>query len=1767
MTGLPLWGIGTGVMKQYVANRFSGKREVVPAPSIGPGVGGSERIGKNRCINLSFAAIFTAAMLWAGISVQAATWFVKPGGAGLLNGTSWGNAAASIQAAVNAASSSDEIWVAQGTYTSTANPVVNIKAGVSVYGGFLGTETDLIQRNWTTRTTTIDGENARRCVTIESGATLDGFTVRRGSSTFHDSPYGGGGINNQGTVRNCTISQNTNSGQYAGGIMNWGLMENCIVSQNSITDDWSNWGGGIFNNTGATVSSCIVSGNTVTVGEGGGIYNSSGGLVLNCTITGNNVLSGSGGGIYNRGTVNSCSISGNTASDTIDYSTVKGGGVHNLSGAKLTDCIVSGNTATAAGSNSTVSGGGVYNAGTIDGCTLSTNQAITNAEYGRTYGGGIYNENGATVENCTITANASYAKGKYGNNSCAGLGGGIYNIAGGSITECTIANNNASCDEGDGQGGGIYNAGSVTACRIYSNTADGQLRSLVGTYSSYGSGGGIYNRGGLTNCVILKNIAISGGGICNENDATVINCTIARNSANYGSGIANNGTVTNCIVWQNSRSDVGGSRPSYSCTGEVLDGDNSNLRADPLFISMNGTDPAAWDLRLQNGSPCIDSASSTAAPITDIAGNPRPGSDGLVCMGAYESPDAYLPAAPGPPQIVYVKPTGNNTTGQDWTTAFRTITRALQEIPASSALIEIRIAAGTYREGRECLIPSWTTMLGGWSGNPASPEERDLAVFKSIVDGENTHRGISNYGILDGMVVQNGRADEAGGILNYGIVMNCTVSGNTATVVHSGGNGSGGGIVNYGTVENCTVSGNTAPAFGGISNRGGRITGCTVSDNTATSQYAGGILNYGGLVADCSITGNVVTGHGGGVYQNSGTLTNCIISGNTATLGYGGVFSNGGKVTNCVISGNTANGYNQGAGICNYGTTTNCTIVRNTATNGTDGSGVYCIPVMTNCIAWGNSPNDSSSGGSYSCFGEASGGTNLNADPMFVSIAGTDPLAWDLRLQHGSPCFGSGSPSAPQMPETDIAGNPRPGTDGLVCIGAYELEHASNIGTVIIEVTPETASWTLHQSCGCFLRGIGNASLPALATGTLSLTWDTLGGYFAPVPNPATDTIDTGETVTFSGVYTGPHFYQVDFQTDGTAGASLTGATSQSIPLWENSTPVTATTPPGYRFLNWTKDEAEYSTDNPLTVASVTESMTLTARFIKTWTLTYSAESGGTIAGANPQIVDQDGNGTAVTAVPDAGYRFAQWSDGVSTAERTDTGISEDVSVSAQFIKTWTLIYTAGAGGSVEGPSSQTVDNGASGAAVTAVAEAGYFFDQWSDGVTENPRTDTDVSGDISVSAVFGHIVLEWDEIASPQTANQPIPVRIVAKSGVSGATMTDFAGPVDLRIVSMSTIGSGAWPLSYPISTFSHDKRTQTIYLPEEIGGAGQIASLALNVSQIPGRTLGNWTIRMKHTPLRTYSSALWESTGWTIVYQANQTISTTGWVSFTLSNAFDYNGSDGLLVDFSFNNSASTTGGLTLSSFPGGARSLLAQANSTYGDPLLWAGGNPTPSMSTYVPNLQLLISKPTAPSQSGVFVGGVWSGDITVGDSGSNVQLRAEIAGNPHGDSNVFTILDEIFQVAFQTDGTAGAWIEGATTQLVVSGADCTSVTACAPAGCHFVNWTRDGADYSSINPLIVTDVTESFALVAHFATNIYTLSYSAGPNGTVIGTPLQSVEHGESGVEIEAIPSEGYRFVQWSDGVTDNPRIDIGVTGDIIVTAIFEIETDVRGWLRY
>jgi len=88
--------------------------------------------------------------------------YVNPLAQGQNNGSSWANAFASLHEGLSAAQPGDAIWVAQSIYRPTAGTDKTIrfelKSNVKMYGGFVGGESMLAERNWEVHPSIIDGD-------------------------------------------------------------------------------------------------------------------------------------------------------------------------------------------------------------------------------------------------------------------------------------------------------------------------------------------------------------------------------------------------------------------------------------------------------------------------------------------------------------------------------------------------------------------------------------------------------------------------------------------------------------------------------------------------------------------------------------------------------------------------------------------------------------------------------------------------------------------------------------------------------------------------------------------------------------------------------------------------------------------------------------------------------------------------------------------------------------------------------------------------------------------------------------------------------------------------------------------------------------------------------------------------------------------------------------------------------------------------------------------------------------------------------------------------------------------------------------------------------------------------------------------------------------------------------------------------------------------------------------------------------------------------
>ena len=290
--------------------------------------------------------------------------------AGADNGVSWADAFTDLQDALAIAAAGQEIWVADGTYVAgaTATDTFQLKAGVALYGGFVGTETARGDRDVKNNAPAIlsgdvngdDGpdftnraDNVTRVVLVDSvdGAVLDGFSVMGGSSTSDGAGlYLSPGAAQTVTVMNCTFTGN--DARYGGVVYSEGAAgASAVFLDCRFADNRSALGGGaIFATGSASVEArrCVFTGNT---GDDGGAVRISApaALLENCVFAenvadGSTGFGGTGGALHastgSPVTLTNCTFSANSSG--------RGGAIYGEgSGAlTLTNCILWGNVGT-----------------------------------------------------------------------------------------------------------------------------------------------------------------------------------------------------------------------------------------------------------------------------------------------------------------------------------------------------------------------------------------------------------------------------------------------------------------------------------------------------------------------------------------------------------------------------------------------------------------------------------------------------------------------------------------------------------------------------------------------------------------------------------------------------------------------------------------------------------------------------------------------------------------------------------------------------------------------------------------------------------------------------------------------------------------------------------------------------------------------------------------------------------------------------------------------------------------------------------------------------------------------------------------------------------------------------------------------------------------------------------------------------------------------------------------------------------------------------
>ncbi|MBI4578705.1 MAG: right-handed parallel beta-helix repeat-containing protein, partial [Planctomycetes bacterium] len=363
------------------------------------------------------------------------------------------------------------------------------------------------------------------------------------------------------------------------------------------------FGSGIYIDGGsARFRDCTIRHNSAV--GGGGLFVSQGSPELvGCSFRDNVAGRGAALSAVNSNVVvRRCSFTGNrTSGSAYEVVGIDGGT------ARIEDCAFVRNAVPA--------GSALYGSGTLNviRCTFWRNngRAVTDVN-----GMGLYSD-------CWIVENST------------GAGGVVYVSAGQPrFRRCVFHGNRAS------YGGAIYASNApiqVTNCRFFGNRADSV-------------GAAIDMRGGVvTNSVFVGNRAGASGTLTCYGNVQVNHCTFSRNtSAEPGAAIRAQGSpgsspvvaVSNSILWGNT---AGGENDQaaqiYASSASVvlsnsnvqgLDGSlggTGNIPSDPLFLDADGPDnvPGTLDdnVRLAQGSPCLDAASASLLPpdVADLDGD------------------------------------------------------------------------------------------------------------------------------------------------------------------------------------------------------------------------------------------------------------------------------------------------------------------------------------------------------------------------------------------------------------------------------------------------------------------------------------------------------------------------------------------------------------------------------------------------------------------------------------------------------------------------------------------------------------------------------------------------------------------------------------------------------------------------------------------------------------------------------------------------------------------------------------------------------------------------------------------------------------------------------------------------------------------------------------------------------------------------------------------------------------------------------------------
>lgn len=323
------------------------------------------------------------------------------------DGTSWANASGDLQKMIDELANNNpqdlagEVWVAEGTYEPKSQLIsgagysasFRMRDGISVYGGFAGTESSKQERKMKTDGMPWDFNN----VTILKGAYYDHANLQWNNNKWtltSDSrhvvwfaPMAGEAEFTRVTI----LDGMTIQGGYAQG-------------GTGLDDFKTDRGGGVYmDGANAYLTNCIVKENYAT-GNGGGVYLKDGRVQTSLIYNNNADADGGAVYVYNTGLVHRSMLSNNSAYNGAGaylYNEIESG-VDHPEYLILTTCVISNNTTR--GNGAVYCGkGGVLMQNTITNNNCVTATDATDSKASQT--GGIYIDEYALVLNSVIWNN------------------------------------------------------------------------------------------------------------------------------------------------------------------------------------------------------------------------------------------------------------------------------------------------------------------------------------------------------------------------------------------------------------------------------------------------------------------------------------------------------------------------------------------------------------------------------------------------------------------------------------------------------------------------------------------------------------------------------------------------------------------------------------------------------------------------------------------------------------------------------------------------------------------------------------------------------------------------------------------------------------------------------------------------------------------------------------------------------------------------------------------------------------------------------------------------------------------------------------------------------------------------------------------------------------------------------------------------------------------------------------------------------------------